>query len=302
MSKSFLQEVVTILFFICLFCTCKAPQSAIQKTDGPYFGNGVHNGWVDQNSITIWTRLTQTPEMNWKGQPFISLSKKEADALSKSKDVDYLHRQQIPAGLTLADMEGACLGTKGEVQLTYYKAGVPNSKVQLDWAKVEEEQNFTKQWKLTNLMPYTQYEMELKARTGKGQSIGATIRGTFATPPSSSQAKNISFSITSCHDYNRKDHPEGHKIYKAMEKDNLDFFVHTGDIEYYDKPNPWAMTEPLMYFKWNRLFALPLQRKFYANTATYFMKDDHDTLKDDAYPGAFYGPVSFEQPLEIGYY
>ena len=34
------------------------------------------------------------------------------------------------------------------------------------------------------------------------------------------------------------------------------------DVEYYDKPNPYALTKELMFFKWDRLFALPLQREF----------------------------------------
>lgn len=84
-----------------------------------------------------------------------------------------------------------------------------------------------------------------------------------------------------------------------MEKDKLDFFVHTGDVEYYDKPNPYAYTEKLIRFKWYRLFALPYQRSFYNKTTCYFMKDDHDTLKDDAFPGTRYGAVSFERGIEI---
>ncbi len=54
-----------------------------------------------------------------------------------------------------------------------------------------------------------------------------------------------------------------------MSKLQPDFYVHTGDIEYMDKPFPYAMTEELMRFKWNRLFALPFQRSFY-NNHTYW--------------------------------
>ena len=78
-----------------------------------------------------------------------------------------------------------------------------------------------------------------------------------------------------------------------------DFYVHTGDIEYYDKPLPWAMTEGMMRFKWDRLFALPLQRNFWSQVTTYFMKDDHDALRNDSWPGKKYGPVNWERGLEI---
>ncbi len=59
------------------------------------------------------------------------------------------------------------------------------------------------------------------------------------------------------------------------------------------------MTEELMRFKWDRLFALPFQRQFYTEVTTYFMKDDHDILRNDAYPGMSYGTISFERGLEI---
>jgi alkaline phosphatase D len=75
--------------------------------------------------------------------------------------------------------------------------------------------------------------------------------------------------------------------------------VHTGDVEYYDKPAPFAMTEELMRFKWDRLFALPYQRDFFSLFTTYFMKDDHDALSNDSYPGMKYGAVTFERGVEI---
>ena len=34
------------------------------KTNGPYFGNGIKNGWADQNSIVIWTRLTKLEDVS----------------------------------------------------------------------------------------------------------------------------------------------------------------------------------------------------------------------------------------------
>lgn len=78
-----------------------------------------------------------------------------------------------------------------------------------------------------------------------------------------------------------------------------DFYVHTGDIEYYDRARPYALTEELMRFKWDRIFALPLQRTFWSQVTSYYMKDDHDALCDDAYPGEKYGTVSWDRGLEI---
>ncbi len=84
-----------------------------------------------------------------------------------------------------------------------------------------------------------------------------------------------------------------------MTKMNPDFVVHAGDIEYYDKPDPWAMTIPLMRYKWGRIFSLPSNRDFYARTTTYFIKDDHDTLKNDCWTGQTYGSVTFDQGVQL---
>ena len=54
------------------------------EPDGPYFGNGFHNGWANQTSIVIWTRLTLRPEGNLDGEPFLIPTKEEHVALDKN--------------------------------------------------------------------------------------------------------------------------------------------------------------------------------------------------------------------------
>jgi alkaline phosphatase D len=165
---------------------------------------------------------------------------------------------------------------------------------------VEDQKNFTWQWKLENLSPGTKYVVEIAARKNEKSKVSDQIKGAFRTPPDPSTISDLNFCIVTCHDYPRRDDTiNGHKIYKAMIQMFPDFFVHTGDVEYYDKPGPFALTEELMRFKWDRIFALPYQRDFYKGVTTYFMKDDHDVLRDDCYPGLTYGTVSWERGLEI---
>ncbi|MDH5398413.1 MAG: alkaline phosphatase D family protein, partial [Cyclobacteriaceae bacterium] len=176
----------------------------------------------------------------------------------------------------------------------------PESKVETNWIAVDQSKNFTKQWQLNDLKANTSYAVSIQARKDGNSDVSDTIEGVFKTAPSSTDVEPINFTVVTGHDYNRRDDPEnGHKIYNSMMDEDLDFYVHTGDIEYYDKYNPWAMTEEMMRYKWDRLFALPFQRKFYANTTSYFIKDDHDVLSDDSHPGMTYGTVSFERGLEI---
>lgn len=287
---------ILLAFILLVFSGCMKDK----KSDGPYFGNGFRNGWADQHSVTLWTRLTESPEMNREGRPFIPINTLEHNALRYEKDIEKLHAAQIPQGLTLNDMEGACPGGAGEIRLVYYPAENPTSVVETAWTPVDTLKNYTTQWKLNGLTAGTEYHVEIYARKGPRYLNSDTIAGVFRTPPAEDLQKDIRFAIVTCHDYNRRDDKvNGHKVYPSIQRLNPDFFVHTGDVEYYDKPNPWAMTEPMMYFKWDRLFALPYQRDFFNKVTTYFMKDDHDILSDDAYPGMTYGAVTFDRGIEI---
>ena len=284
-----------ISIFILLITAC----NNLKTTEGPYFGNGFHNGWADQNSIVIWTRLTQNPEGNKEGQKFMVPSGKEHRKLDKEANAEAIYKSQIPEGFTLDQMDGACPGASGEVKLTYYPIGKPDSRIVSDWLAVKDDENFTKQWQLKNLEQNTKYVVEIEARLNEKSAVSDKIEGSFKTAPADDVLRDIEFTVVTCHDYWRKDTTDGHKIYPSMLKSFPDFYVHTGDIEYYDKPEPYALTEELMRFKWDRLFALPLQRTFWSQVTSYFMKDDHDALCNDAYPGMTYGTVGWERGLEI---
>lgn len=284
----------TSLLFILVISGCK------ESPSGPYFGNGLHNGWADQNSIVIWTRLTGNPEMNRVGPKFIVPSAAEVKRLDKGANPDSIYKAQIPEGFTLDQMEGACPGMEGEVNMVYYPLRAPENKIETGWSTVDPDKNFTQQWKLGGLSPDTKYIVEISSRKIGKTNIASTISGAFRTPPDLATESDLNFCIVTCHDYPRRDDSiNGHKIYKSMIQMLPDFFVHTGDIEYYDKPGPFALTEELMRFKWDRIFALPYQRDFYKQVTTYFMKDDHDVLRDDAYPGLKYGTVSWARGLDI---
>jgi alkaline phosphatase D len=270
------------------------------KPKGPFFGNGFHNGWADQNSIVIWTRLTKNPELNSAGFKFIVPSAKEVKRLDIGADPDSIYKAQLPSGVSLDQMEGACPGMEGEVNMVYYPLKNPEGRIETGWKPVDPSKNFTLQWKLSDLTPDTKYVVEMEARKVNGKAVTAKLSGAFRTSPDQITISDLSFCITTCQDYPRRDDSiNGHKIYKHMLKMLPDFFVHTGDIEYYDKPAPFALTEELMRFKWDRIFALPYQRDLYRQITSYYMKDDHDVLRDDAFPGLNYGTVTWERGLEI---
>lgn len=271
-----------------------------RSTERPFLANATRNSWADQNSIVIWTRTTAHSEFLADGKQFVAISKKEAEVLDKSRDADRILKAQLPAGATLNEMIGACPGKAGQVRLSYFPDGQRSILQTTEWKTTAAQQDFTAQWRLENLAPDTLYSTVVEARSVDGGKVTAAVNGSFRTAPAIEESKDLTFCFTTCHDFIRRDDGMmGHRIYPSMTKLNPDFVVHAGDIEYYDKTQPWAMTKELMRFKWGRIFALPNFRQFYNTTSTYFLKDDHDTLKNDCWAGQMYGTVSFEEGVQI---
>lgn len=282
------------------FVTKEPPESKPLPTVGPFLGNSMRNSWADQNSIVLWTRTTARPEMNADGLPFVSISKGDTAKYNELDDPRKLLDDQLRDGAQLKDMFGACPGSAGQVRLTYFPVAQRKNIRSTEWVTTDSEHDFTAQWDLKDLLPGRQYAAVVEARPIGQSDPTAVVRGSFRTAPKQGMRTPVKFCMTTCHDFIRRDDGlNGHKIYPSMMEIDPDFVVHAGDIEYYDKPDPWAWTIDLMRFKWARIFSLPNNRAFYQSTTSYFLKDDHDTLKNDCWPGQKYGAVTFEQGLRL---
>jgi len=282
-----------------IFSPLIAPTPLEPLNNGPFLANATRNSWADQTSIVLWTRTTRWREMQSDGKPFNKISASEANELAKSQDADKLERVQLPDRASLEEMVGACPGKAGRVRLSFFPEGYRKELKSCDWITTHAENDFTAQWKLDGLVPGTKYITIIEAQTLDGYP-SAAIRGSFKTAPAATERVPLKFCITTCHDFIRRDDGnKGHKIYPAMSLIQPDFIVHAGDIEYYDKPDPWALTKPLMRFKWGRIFAMPNNREFYNQTTSYFIKDDHDTLSNDCWPGKKYGAVTFAEGVKL---
>jgi len=246
-----------------------------------YQANGIKIGEVTQDSAIIWTRLSKNPSANTNGEKFPKVSKEAV---------------QIPNGKKLEDMEGAVPGTKGKVKITWSTKGQKSNYT--GWLPVDPEKDYTRKVEITNLLPGSSYEIKVESQNIEGFP-GGTVNGKFRTAPASDQQNAIKFVVTTCQDYPRKDTPKGHQIYPRMLELDPDFFVHTGDIEYYDKPQPWANNQTLARFKWNRLYGLPHLSHFHTQVGSYFMKDDHDTTSNDSWPGIDFVDLTWEQGKEL---
>lgn len=250
-----------------------------------HMANGIKIGEVTANSAIVWTRLTQNSERIIKGKAFSEEIRKE----KRSLPYDNLYA-----------MEGSVPGIGGEIRIAYWSNERSGDKLWSRWQPVQGATNFTHQFTLSALRPGVVYSVAVEGRPKSAKTATTRVTGSFHTAAVPTVAVPVSFAVVTSQDYPRRDDKKnGHKIYPQMAKLGLDFFVHTGDIEYYDKPGPYADTVELARFKWNRLYAMPFQRNFHNHTASYFMKDDHDTLKNDAWPGQTYGDITWEDGLSL---
>lgn len=256
--------------------------AAAEEGAGVHMANGIKIGEVRQDSAIIWTRLTRNPE-------------RHVDGLAFNEE-----RTTVPAGRTLADMEGSVPGVGGEIRVVWWPRETKDKRQETAWRAVDPGADFTRQIAISGLKAGTAYEVEVQGRAAGAGEASCRLSGGFRTPPEAGTPAKVTFVAVTCQEYPRRDDPQnGHKIYAVMPTLDLDFFVHTGDIEYYDKAHPFAKSVELARFKWNRIFAMPFQREFHRHVSSYFMKDDHDTLKDDCWPGQTYGQITWEQGLAI---
>lgn len=261
-----------------------APQPRAQQ--GPFFADGIKVGEVTSTSALLWVRLTRDAEANHDGVPFPD--KKPAEP-------------PLPDGKTLDEMEGAVPGAEGSVRVRYWPDGAGEEAAKAtDWVDVDAATDCCHTFLLEGLRPGTNYRLITEARAPGGDAITANVEGGFRTAPPPGDAYAASFCVIACQDHPRRDEgDEGHAIYRHMLALSPDFMVHTGDTLYYDKPQPFARDVTMARFKWNRFYGLRLPQRFHARVATWFVKDDHDTLKNDCWPGQTYGELTWEQGLAI---
>lgn len=294
-----------VVFCLLWAALAASPALAVSMADGAKAGE------ITQTSAIIWTRLTKHPEMNFPGIPFPRVTANPEDVVIPRGKTDYeanailvsapISEARQLAGHPLEQMAGAVPGMIGDVRVVFWPAGEAAATVRrTDRLPVVETADFTRQFRLEGLRPGTRYQYRVEGFDRGATEPGTVAEGGFTTAPDAEVPTRVRFTMANCQDYDRRDDPvNGHRIYAAMGRLRPDFFVHAGDVEYYDKPTPLATSRPLARFKMNRIFALPYQRAFHAQTGSYFMKDDHDTLKDDAWTGQTYGDLTWAQGLDL---
>ncbi len=248
--------------------------------DGPWFASGIKVGEATQTSAIVWVRLTQQPEAAFDRLPILTegLPSNERSSLRMPTDV-------VP-------------GSPGRVRVRFKPVSGESDERSTPWVSVSDDTDFCHQFTLTDLHPGQRYGVVVESTDPSGQP-GATMSGGFTTAPEPSDGVPVRFIVTTCQAVRSIDSgADGHVAYRQMLTCQPDFFVHTGDILYYDKV-PLSRNLAEARAKWNLMFAYRYNRDFHRQVTSYFMKDDHDTLKNDCWPGQKYGDLTFEQGLAV---
>lgn len=236
-----------------------AGAEAARADEPPFLAEGFKIGEVTADAAIIWTRLSSA---EW-----------------------------------CAGNDFALPGSRGEIQVVWHAAGQEAGAARkTPWTAVDPERDFTQQIRLTGLKPATRYTFRIRCRLKEGRPEKESAVGHFMTAPAASTTARITFVVTTGHKFQTIDEPgKGQRIYPSMLAIRPDFFVHTGDIVYYDNDVTIARNVEEARSHWHRMYSLPNQRAFHSQVPSYFMKDDHDTLKDDCWPGQRFHDLTLAQ-------
>jgi alkaline phosphatase D len=251
---------------------------------GPHQATGTRVGEVTDTTAIVWTRLTRHPERNNAGVIFEKPSKKQ-----KAK----------PVTMPVDEIEGACPGMAGRVRVRYGLQANLSDAAQTAWIEVGEAADFIHQFRLADLRPGSTYYYTVHASESGSDRATSEARGKFYTAPARSSPTAIKFCVMTCQGYHDRDHVDGHPIYPSMLALEPHFVAMTGDLVYYDSNEPRAVTPRLARLHWERMFSLPRLLAMLRNTSSYWLKDDHDTLTDDGWPGMKAGELTWAEGQQI---
>jgi alkaline phosphatase D len=245
---------------------------------------GVKVGEVTDTSAIIWTRLTANPTRKNDGVVFPAKPDKKGKAEVK-----------VP----VEQIEGACPGAAGKIRVRYGTKEELSDATETPWMNVTDATDYTHHFDLAALKPATVYHYVVETAPAAGDAKHGGFRGKFDTAPTPASPSNMRFCVMTCQGYPDRDHDDGHPIYPSMLALNPQFVSMTGDVVYYDSNEPVATTPALARLHWERMFSLPRQVALLRSTTSYWLKDDHDTLKNDTWPGTKAGILTFAEGQQI---
>lgn len=260
--------------------------SASETSPVCHQATGTRVGEVTHDRAVVWTRLNASSSRNTTG------------ILIPGRAQDYKGDKLPQVTVPVEQLEGACPGMKGRVRLRYgTKADLSDART-TDWIEVDESNDFIHQFALKDLKSGTRHHYVCDTQGADGVPH-ASFGGDFQTAPAPDIPAGVTFCVMTCQGYPDRGHPDGHSIYPSMLALKPSFACLTGDLVYYDNDMPRAVSPELARYHWERMFSLPRLVGFNRHVCTYWLKDDHDTLNNDSWPGARMGGFTFAEGQRI---
>jgi alkaline phosphatase D len=244
---------------------------------------GVKVGEVTDTSAVVWTRLTANPIRNADGAKVVGKGAKQDPPLTDDE---------------VSKLNGACPGAAGRIRVRYGTKTDLADATATEWVDVSEKTDFSHQFALTGLPADTVVHYSVDTTDPKKTPHGS-VAGSFHTAVNPDAEAEVTFAVVTCQMYADLDHADGFHIYPAIRALAPRFVAFTGDNVYYDNERPRAVSPALARYHWERMYSLPRHVELLRAFATYWEKDDHDTLKDDSWPGQKMGGLTFEEGQRI---
>lgn len=255
------------------------PTASVQGAEQVHQTTGFKIGEVTQSSAIVWTRLTARQHRNPSDGPEVVIRYLD-EGLNKKRRRGTVEAVVYPEGVTAEDLREAVPGTSGECRVLSRMEGQAEWD-STPWKQVFPDKDFTRQFRLENLEPGSKYELLVEGRANPASAQVSQLDGSFRTAPVADRPAHVVFTVSTGQGNNGQDSEKGFRIYPSMLRLEPNFFVHTGDMVYYDQ---LAKTLPLARYHWQRTYSLPTNVDFHRQVASYFMKDDHDTWINDCWP------------------
>ncbi|ODS84309.1 MAG: alkaline phosphatase [Cytophagaceae bacterium SCN 52-12] len=248
-----------------------------------FFTTGFKAAEVTTDSVILWTRLCGQEKPN--------------PVVHRRREAIFRHPIDFDEEMPVGSMDGGVKGIGGSVKVQLSGGG---QILESEWHSADTENDFTVRIPFDRLKPATSYRVTWTAKL-PGSDALHTAAGTFRTAPQFSSPDAVRLVTSTCQYFWSYDHDErGFRIYDSMRRLNPDFFVHTGDYVYYDKPGPLGTTIEKARHQWHAMDGWPSLVDFYKGVPVYMTKDDHDLLRDDVHPfSPAYGQLTFGDGLKL---
>lgn len=194
--------------------------------------------------------------------------------------------------------DGDVPGAAGWGKFEYADSADFSRPSETEWLAANADSDYIIRKQLRGLQPGRNYFYRLVFGVERSRTQTGPAR-TFKTLPAADRVVPVRFVVGNCMNYAfffhgpkgdgrnaRTDATDRRLGYPAMESIRRllpDFFVGAGDNVYYDHPaKTAAKTLPELRRKWHEQFVLPRVVDLAGQTATFWMKDDHDYRYNDA--------------------